>query len=89
MKPAGFWIRGAELHPRTGHEDDLSVLDDHHDVSATTDFPLHGELDDGEETVLYEEQFLVPATPSEGSISDREYFPDTRGTIVKSKRFCL
>lgn len=75
MKPAGFWIRGAEIHPRTGHDDDLSVLDDHQDVLTRADFPLDGE-DDMEETVLYEEQFTVPATPSEASLSDREYSPE-------------
>lgn len=79
MKPAGFWIRGAEIHPRTGNDDDLSVLDDHQDVLAKTDFPLYGD-DDVEETVLYEEQFIIPATPSEVSLSDRECSPE-QGTI--------
>ena len=85
MKPAGFWIRGAEIHPRTGHDEDLSVLDDHPDVLARTDFPLHG--DDGmEETVLYEEQFLIPGTPSEASLSDREYSPE-QGMIKEGSCF--
>lgn len=75
VKPAGFWIRGAEIHPRTGNDEDLSVLDDHQDVLARTDFPLYGD-DDVEETVLYEEQFIIPATPSEASLSDREYSPE-------------
>ena len=79
MKPAGFWIRGAEIHPRTGNDDDLSVLDDHQDVLAKTDFPLYGD-DDVEESVLYEEQFIIPATPSEASLSGREYSPE-QGTI--------
>ena len=81
MKPAGFWIRGAEIHLRTGNDDDLSVLDDHQDVLAKTDFPLYGE-DDMEGTVLYEEQFIIPATPSEASLSDREYSPD-QGTKIE------
>ena len=72
VKPAGYWIRGAELHPRYGPDDNLSMLDD---ASARSDFPLHGE-DDMEETVLFEEQFIVPATPSEASLSDREYSPE-------------
>ena len=80
MKPAGFWIRGAEIHPQTGHDDNLSVLDDHQDVLAKTDFPLYGD-DDMEETVLYEEQFIIPATPSEASLSDREYSPE-QGTCA-------
>ena len=81
MKPAGFWIRGAEIHPRTGRDDDLSVLDDHQGVLAKTDFPLYGE-DDLEETVLFEEQFIIPGTPSEASLSDREYSPE-QGTIIQ------
>ena len=86
MKPAGFWRRGEEIHPRTGHEDNLSVLGDHQDVSARTDFPLDGE-DDMEETVLYEEQFIVPATPSEASLSDREYSPEPRGSAILLNNF--
>ena len=83
MKPAGFWIRGAEIHPRTGRDDDLSVFDDHdQDVLAKTDFPLYGE-DDIEETVLFEEQFIIPATPSEASFSDREYSPELEGTKIE------
>jgi len=72
VKPAGFWIKGAEIHSRTAPDDSLSMIDNHHDFSARTDLPLHGE-DDVEEQVLYEEQFLVPATPTEDSVSDREY----------------
>ena len=78
MKPAGFWVRGAGIHPRSGTDDDLSLLGDNQDVLARADFPLHGE-DDVEDTVLYEEQFIVPATPSEASVSDREYLLELRG----------
>ena len=86
MKPAGFWIRGAEIHPRTSHDDDLSVLDDHPDVLARTDFPLYGD-DNMEEIVLHEEQFLIPATPSEASLSDREYSPEQGIINIRVKLF--
>lgn len=78
MKPAGFWIKGAEVHPRT----DPDCIVDHHDVSARSDLSLHVQ-DDIEETVLYEEQFVMPATPSEASLSDREdeERPESRGLL--------
>ena len=78
VKPAGFWIKGAEVRSRTAPDDTHYLIDDNRDISET-DFLLQGEYD-GEETILYEEQFVMPATPSEASVSDREEFLDSRGS---------
>lgn len=77
MKPAGFWVRREGGHLKTGPDDDLSLLNDNQDVLARADFPLNYE-DDLDETVLFEEQFIVPASPSEAS-SEREYSLEPRG----------
>ena len=77
MKPAGFWVRGEGGHLKAGPDDDLSLLNDNQDVLARADFPLNYE-DDLDETVLFEEQFIVPASPSEAS-SEREYSLEPRG----------
>ena len=79
MKPAGFWIKGAEVHSRTTPADNQYFIDDNHDISAT-DFLLQGEYD-GEETVLFEDQFVMPATPSEASISDTKELADSIGSL--------
>lgn len=79
VKPAGFWIKGAEVRSRTAPDDNHYLIDDNHDISET-DFLLQGEYD-GEETVLYEEHFVMPATPSEASVSDREEMADSRGSL--------
>ena len=92
MKPAGYWIKGGEIHPKTASEDNITAIDNQYDVLARSDFPLPGE-DDAEETVLYEEQFVLPATPSETSLSDREYGEDdqeetpdqSKGTVLQNK----
>ena len=49
--------------------DNESMIDDHSE-------------EDREEIVLYQEQFLVPATPSEASLYDRDELQD--GTCIKN-----
>lgn len=71
MKPSSYWIKGAQSYPRIV-ADNESMIDDH-----------SGDLEeDREEIVLYQEEFLVPATPSEASLSDRDELQD--GTCVKN-----
>ena len=68
MKPSSYWIKGAQSYPRNV-ADNESMIDDHSE-------------EDREEIVLYQEQFLVPATPSEASLSDRDELQD--GTCIKN-----
>lgn len=86
MKPAGLWVKGEEIGRSTSPVDNLARTGDPLDVSAAgADLLFNGD-DDFEKTVLYEEQFLIPATPSEASVSERECFenqeemPDSKGT---------
>lgn len=68
MKPSSYWIKGAQSYPRIV-ADNESMIDDHSE-------------EDREEIVFYQEQFLVPATPSEASLSDRDELQD--GTCIKN-----
>ena len=77
MKPSSYWIKGARSCPRIAVDDESIINDYSGDL-------LQGE-DEEEEIVLYQEQFLVPATPSEASLSDRDEFQD--GTCVKSNYY--
>ena len=85
MKPAGLWVKGEEIRHGTSPVDNLARTDDPFDVSAGADLLFNGD-DNLEGTVLYEEQFLFPATPSEASVSERDCFenqeemPDSKGT---------
>lgn len=86
MKPAGLWVKGEEICRSTSPVDNLARTDNPGlDVSAGADLLFNGD-DDLEGTLLYEEQFLIPATPSEASVSERECFenqeemPDSKGT---------
>ena len=85
VKPAGLWVKGEEIRHSTSPVDNLARTDDPFDVSAGADLLFNGD-DNLEGTVLYEEQFLILATPSEASVSERDCFenqeemPDSKGT---------
>lgn len=74
VKPSSYWIKGAQSYPRIV-ADNESMMDDH-----------SGDLEeDREEIVFYQEQFLVPATPSEASLSDRDELQDADDLQVQSQ----
>ena len=85
VKPAGLWVKGEEIRRSTSPVDNLARTDDPFDISAGADLLFNGD-DNLEGTVLYEEQFSIPATPSEVSVSERDCFenqeemPDSKGT---------
>lgn len=80
VKPAGFWVRGEGSHPKTCPDDDPSLLNDNQ-----LDFPLNYE-DDFDETVLFEEQFIVPASPSEASFTEGRYSTELRDEELQTEQ---